>query len=143
MKSCILLIAHGTRGQTGTRSFWDFIKGLKKVLAGKRVEGCFLELAEPKFPEQLERCYKQGIRSFFLFPVLLFPGRHVIEDIPRGVADFKMKYPDTDFHCAPPLGSDPVLIRLLAAKARAVEKFNFQSVNKRKQKGHGRRKTNG
>ncbi len=139
-KSCVLLVAHGSRAQASTQAFWDFTKGLGKLLPGKRVEGCFLELADPKLSEQLDRSYQTGIRTFFVFPVLLFPGRHLMEDIPRMIADFKVTHTDTEFHFAPPLGSDPELIQLLAAKARVIEKTSSSSSHSWKRKNHGRRK---
>ncbi len=130
-KTCYLLIAHGSKDHSANEVFFELVRQFRAILPGKKVEGCFLEAASPRLAESLQTGLNEGVEVFIILPLLLFPGRHVQKDIPEILANFRMKYPDVDFHYASPLGMDPLLLELLAKKAELLDRVHQkQSVKK-------------
>lgn len=121
MHSAYLVIAHGSRDSEGNRAFLDFLEKFRKVHPHRSVEGAFLELAKPNIPEGIERCVAGGAAQIFVIPLMLFPGRHVKEDIPRFIQEAKSRHPEIDFHYAGPLSDHPMMLELLEAKAKTIK----------------------
>ena len=120
MSSVYLVIAHGSREAKSNQAFWDFLKEFQKMNPRRRVEGAFLELVKPGIPEAIENCAVGGAKEIFVIPLMLFPGRHVKEDIPRFIEEAHVKHPEIDFHYAGPLADDPMMLSLLEAKAKSL-----------------------
>lgn len=131
-KIAYVLIAHGSRDPAGPEAFWELVRRMRKALAGRRVEGAFLELVSPDLEKTIRKCLREGIQTFIVLPLLLFPGRHTRKDLPQRLADLKMKYPDLDFHYARPLGADPLLRDLLVRKAELIERLVFHKRGRRR-----------
>ncbi len=120
-----LLIAHGTRDEEGKAAFFQLADEFGKSLPDRLVVPAFLELAQPSIPEAIETCVKKGAREIFVLPLMLFPGRHVNQDIPRQIQEAKARHPQLDFHYAGALAvsfssgkrlSEPKLFELLQTK---------------------------
>jgi sirohydrochlorin ferrochelatase len=120
--SAYLIIAHGSKESQATDAFWSFIEQFRAGFPGKRVEGAFLEISKPSIPEGIEKCIAGGAREIFVIPMLLFPGRHVKQDIPAFIADAKDKHPEVDFHYTGPLSDHPALVQLVEENARTSKK---------------------
>ena len=120
MHSAYLVIAHGSRDPEGNQAFMDFLAQFRKAHPERKVEGAFLELAKPDIPEGIERCVAGGAAQIFVLPLMLFPGRHVKQDIPRFIQEAKFRHPEVDFHYAGPLADHPLLMDLLEEKAKAT-----------------------
>lgn len=106
-KSAYLLIAHGTRDKEGENSFFKFVEEFQAAFPGRSVERAFLELSRPSIPEGIEACVKGGAREIFILPLMLFPGRHISEDIPLQIQTAKRRFPEIDFHYAGALALGP------------------------------------
>ena len=124
-KSAYLLIAHGTRDEEGKEAFFKFVEEFRKAFPDRRVEPSFLEICRPSIREGIEACIKGGAGEIFVLPLMLFPGRHVKEDIPREIKEAKIAHPEVDFHYAGALAlnsmkggrfSEPKMFDLLLAK---------------------------
>ena len=120
-----LLIAHGTRDKEGLASFFQFAEEFGKTFPDRLVVPAFLELAKPSIPEAIETCIKKGACEIFVIPLMLFPGRHVNQDIPGQIQEAKARHPQIDFHYAGALAvshaggkrfSEPKLFELLQTK---------------------------
>ncbi len=68
---------------------------------------------------------KGGAEEIFVMPLMLFPGRHVKEDIPREIQEAKRLFPEVDFHYTGALAldskkakgiSEPKMFELLLSK---------------------------
>ena len=123
MKSAYLVIAHGSREKKANEEFFEFLGKFKSLFPKKQVMGAFLEMAKPGIPEAVDACAKRGADQIFLLPLMLFQGRHVKEDIPKMIADAKMRHPKLDFHYASPLSDHPMLLNILKDKARHAKKM--------------------
>ena len=113
MRAAYLVIAHGSREKEANDAFFEFLGRFRKIYPGRLVEGAFLELAKPAIPEAIETCFAKGAREIFVIPLMLFPGRHVKDHIPKIIEEARVRHPDADFHCAGPLAGHPLLLDLV------------------------------
>ena len=129
-KMAYLLIAHGTRDAEGEAAFFNFVEEFRKAFPDRRVEPSFLELCRPSICEGIEACVEGGAEEIFVLPLMLFPGRHVKEDIPREIQEAKRRYPRVDFHYAGALAlsarkkgpnSEPKMFDLLLGKIAQLQ----------------------
>ncbi|HEX5037264.1 MAG TPA: CbiX/SirB N-terminal domain-containing protein [bacterium] len=77
-----VLVAHGSREPRSNRAFLQMVGRLKAATKAASMAGAFLELAEPRIPETLEKAAASGAREIVVVPLMLFPGRHAVKDIP-------------------------------------------------------------
>ena len=86
-----VIVAHGSREMRSNRMFLSTVRRLVPLLARGAdkalIIGCFLEIASPTIPEALELAVKRGAHDVIVTPLLLFPGRHALEDIPAIVRE--------------------------------------------------------
>ena len=122
MPTTYLMIAHGSRETRANEAFFEFLGKFRKAYPKKKVQGAFLELASPNIPEAIEKCVQSKADSIVIIPLMLFPGRHVKEHIPKFVQEAKSRHPEVDFHYAGPLSEDGMLIPLLGKKTRKMKK---------------------
>lgn len=124
-KFAYLLIAHGTRDKEGENAFFLFVKEFEHAFPHRNVQPAFLELCHPSIPEGIDACVKGGAEEIFVLPLMLFPGRHINQDIPNEIQEAKRKYPQVDFHYAGALAlasqkkgqiSEPKMFELLLEK---------------------------
>jgi sirohydrochlorin ferrochelatase len=112
----IIYIAHGSRRQEANERFIAFIN--KVMMETKtEIQGYgFLEHAGPSISEAIESCIQKGASRITVVPILLLPGIHVNEDIPAEIEKAKIEYPNISFSYCPPLGSDDILVNILAER---------------------------
>ncbi len=124
-KFAYLLIAHGTREEEGKQAFFRFVEEFREAFPGRSVEPSFLELCRPSIPEGIEACVQAGAREIVVLPLMLFPGRHINQDIPNAIQAAKREHPEVDFHYAGALAlgpqrpggrSEPKMFELLGSK---------------------------
>jgi sirohydrochlorin ferrochelatase len=129
-KPAYLLIAHGTRDQEGEKAFFNFVEEFRRVFPDRKIEPSFLEICRPSIPEGIEKCIQGGTQEIFVVPLMLFPGRHVKEDIPRQIQEAKGRHPEVDFHYSGPLAlkfkkegssAEPKMFDLLMDKISQIE----------------------
>ena len=131
-KSAYLLIAHGTRDKEGEEAFFRFVAEFQRSFPRRNVQASFLELSHPSIPEGIEACVKSGAEEIFVLPLMLFPGRHVKQDIPGQIQEAKARHPQVDFHYAGALAvrsrkgkgtrrSEPKMFEILLGKISALE----------------------
>jgi len=120
MKTAYLVIAHGSRDSEANQAFTRFLQGFKATVKDRLVVGAYLELAKPSIPEAIETCVQKGAGEILILPLMLFPGRHVKEDIPQIIQEAKARHPEIDFHYSSPLHDHPLLVKLLDDKAKAM-----------------------
>jgi len=110
----LLLVAHGSRREQSNEE----VRVLAKKLSGRCgeqfpiIHAAFLELADPLIPEGLQRCIDEGAREITVLPYFLNTGRHVAEDIPGIVEEFK-KTASAKINIVPHLGASDMMLELL------------------------------
>lgn len=111
-----IVIAHGSREPKSGEAFNSFLDAFRNKVHSRKVVGAYLELNKPTIPEAIEECILAGDTEIFIAPLMLFPGRHVKDDIPKFIQEAKAKHPEIDFHYAGPLADDPKMLDLLESK---------------------------
>jgi sirohydrochlorin ferrochelatase len=117
-KIALLLIAHGSRQEEANADLREAVAAIRKREEFDIVEGSFLELAEPTIEEGGARCVEQGAKRVVLLPYFLSAGVHVREDLTAIRRKLAETFPEIDFRLAEPLGPHPLLLEIVAQRAR-------------------------
>jgi sirohydrochlorin ferrochelatase len=119
--TALLLIAHGSRQEAANADLYYVVDALRRRGPYPVVEASFLELAEPTGEQAGARCVEQGAERVILLPYFLSAGVHVQRDLTalcRALAD---RFPRVDFRLAAPLGRHPLLLDVVADRARQAD----------------------
>jgi sirohydrochlorin ferrochelatase len=120
MKTALLLIAHGSRQEEANADLHHVADGLRRR-GWPVVEAAFLELAEPGIEEGGRRCVAQGADRVVLTPYFLSAGVHVRRDLSAARARLAERFPAVEFRLAEPLGRHPLLLDVVAERAREAD----------------------
>lgn len=113
----LLLVAHGSRRPEPAAE----LEALADMLAarlGARVATAYLELTPPTIPDGLRALLAEGHREIGVIPFFLSSGRHVLEDVPREVAEVVEEAKDARIELLPAVGLHPGMLGLLEEIAR-------------------------
>ncbi|MGM0409332.1 MAG: sirohydrochlorin chelatase [Bacillota bacterium] len=102
-KKATIILSHGSKNEKSNKQFKNLVKNieLKKYDLKK---GAFLEFAQPDFEKAVKDILNQGIVNITIFPLFLFAGYHVREDIPEKIIGLKNEYPELVFTLMEPIG---------------------------------------
>ena len=121
MRTALLLIAHGSRQDEANDDLHHAVAALRRG-AFAVVEAAFLELAGPDIDAGAAACVAQGAERVVLLPYFLSAGVHVRRDLAAARDRLTARHPHVEFRLAEPLGRHPLLVEVLAERAReAVE----------------------
>jgi sirohydrochlorin ferrochelatase len=120
MTTALLLIAHGSR-QPEANADLDHVARQMSERGYALAVASFLELATPDIDEGAARCVAAGAERVVLVPYFLSPGVHVRRDLVAARARLAARYPGIDFRLAEPLGRHPLLLDVVAERAREAE----------------------
>lgn len=110
-----MLVAHGSRRQASNQEVELLVEQLRQRLSGKfeRVEGAFLELAEPAVDQQLCELAAAGIEEIVILPYFLAAGKHVEHDLPELLEQTRKQYPQCQLTLLNHIGLLPGLLSLI------------------------------
>lgn len=118
-----LFIAHGSREPAARSGFESLLQILQKSLAPYRVKGAYLTINEPSIEVAVEAEIENGIQDFVVVPLFFFEGAHLKNDIPKILADLKLKHAQIDFQIMPPIAATEGFSDWVAASAaKAIRK---------------------
>lgn len=117
-RRAILLIDHGSR-RPEANEFLDALAELvRDRVPGVPVHVAHLEIASPSIASAVAACARDHAEEIVVVPCFLAPGRHVIEDVPRLIAQaVAASAPATRWKIAEPLGAHPLLAELVCLRA--------------------------
>ena len=119
----LLLIGHGSRDPAAAEEFAQLTALVKASTAsGTRVEGGFLEQAEPHVDAALDRLVADGATDIAAVPYVLFGAGHLKDDGPATLARARRRHPDVRFRLARDLGIHPAVLDVAEDRARAALK---------------------
>jgi sirohydrochlorin ferrochelatase len=116
MTTALLLIAHGSRHPDANDDLHHVAAALRQ--RGYPVVASFLELAEPDIDTGGARCVEQGAARVVLVPYFLSAGVHVQRDLTAARDRLAAAFPAVEFRLAEALGRHPLLIDVVAERAR-------------------------
>jgi sirohydrochlorin ferrochelatase len=117
-KTALLLIAHGSRQEEANADLREVVGEMRKKGDYALVEGAFLELAEPTIETSAAHCLAQGAKQVVMAPYFLSAGVHVRQDLTDIRRKLAERYPEVEFRLAEPLGPHPLLLEIVAQRAR-------------------------
>ena len=131
MQTGIVIVDHGsTRDESN--------KMLEQVAAlfGERfrekfeiVEPAHMELAEPSITTAYAACVKRGAERVVVVPFFLGPGKHWTQDIPQLTAEAAAKFPATQYHVAPVLGIDDLMLEQKFPIEKMIKFYDLADIN--------------
>ena len=87
-EQALVLCGHGSRDNNYLRELIEFEEKLKQKLSKIKIFHCFIEINSPGIEECLKSLSNRFTKIFF-FPLLLFEGKHMIQDIRKKISNFK------------------------------------------------------
>lgn len=120
MKTALLLIAHGSRQEEANADLFHVADNLR-ARGWPIIAASFLELAEPSIEDGGVQCVAQGAECVILVPYFLSAGVHVRRDLAAMREKLAARFPAVVFRLAEPLGRHPLLLDVVAERARAAE----------------------
>jgi sirohydrochlorin ferrochelatase len=128
MKIGIIIVDHGSRRDESNRMLEELAGLFAARFAEKYeiVEPAHMELAEPSIATAYAACAARGALRIVVCPFFLGPGKHWTQDIPKLTADAAAKFPTTQYHVAPTLGIDDLILDLLDKRASHCTREEFR-----------------
>jgi sirohydrochlorin ferrochelatase len=121
MKRALLLVAHGSRQEEANADLHHMVESVRKLDRFDCIEACFLDMAEPNIAAGGARCVSLGANRVVVLPYFLSPGIHVRRDLALARQELAERFPGVEFLLAEPLGRHPLLIDVVADRAREAE----------------------
>jgi sirohydrochlorin cobaltochelatase len=103
----LVLFAHGARAPGWAAPFERLRDRTRARLPGVNVSLAFLELMEPRLPDQVAALVDAGMSEVTVVPVFLGTGGHLLRDLPLLVDKMRADHPDLTLTVAGAIGEDP------------------------------------
>ena len=116
--TALLIIAHGSRSAEANADAHHLAAELARRGPHFLASAAFLELAEPDIDAAAARCVERGAKRVVLLPHFLSAGTHVRRDLAAAAERLGNRFPGVEFRLAEPLGQHPLLLDILAERAR-------------------------
>ena len=110
-----VLMGHGSREPGTTDEIRALVDRLAAALPAQRLTHAFLN-SDPRLGEAVETLVTQGCTSIRILPLLVFTGRHMIDDVPAELERLRALHPDVTFTLDPYLYRLPGFAALLASR---------------------------
>ena len=101
-KKATIILNHGSKNKKSNKKFKRLVSQVNKK--NRFIYGAFLEYGQPRFEKVVKDILNNNIINITIFPLFLFGGYHVREDIPEKIIKLKNKYPELNFTLMEPLG---------------------------------------
>lgn len=115
MDRALILFAHGARAASWAAPF----ERLRELTARQRpdvaVSLAFLELMEPRLPDEAAALVARGVRDITIVPIFLGQGGHLLRDLPQLVEGLRAAHPEVAISTVPAVGEDPDVLAAMAA----------------------------
>ena len=108
----ILLLGHGSRDPAAIEEFERFVAFFKEWSGFPRVFPGYLELAEPAISQAIDRAVAEGAERIWAYPLFLFPGRHLLNDLPQRLSEAGARHRTVPIHFGEAMHRHPKLLEL-------------------------------
>jgi sirohydrochlorin cobaltochelatase len=113
-KRALILFAHGARAASWAAPF-ERLRALVQARTPEvPVSLAFLELMEPRLPQQVAALAEDGVTAIQVVPVFLGQGGHVLRDLPLMVEQLKLDFPGVAIDVAGAVGEDAAVLDAMA-----------------------------
>jgi sirohydrochlorin cobaltochelatase len=109
----LILFAHGARAASWAAPF-ERLRGLtQQRMPDVPVSLAFLELMEPRLPDQVAALAAQGVTEITIVPVFLGQGGHLRRDLPLIIEQLRVDLPQLSITVAGAVGEDPAVLNAM------------------------------
>lgn len=115
--TALMIIAHGSRSADANADAHHLAGELARRGFPIAV-AAFLELAEPDIDGAAAICVDRGATHVIMLPHFLSAGTHVQRDLTAAADRLAKRFFGVEFRLAEPLGRHPMLVDILAQRAR-------------------------
>ena len=105
-QKAVIVVGHGSRDKKAKLAFLEAVTLIKRKLKRVRIEPAFLQFSSQDVPKALGKLVREGYKEIVLFPLFLFQGIHVNQDIPDLIKKEKEKFPGLNIILTSPLWPD-------------------------------------
>lgn len=119
----VILLGHGSSEPEAGLEIHELCTTLSEFKPGWRFEHAFLN-QEPKLDQAVKVLISLGCRRIHVVPLLVFKGKHILEDIPNSVENLRTRHPEIVFQL------QPYLSRLSGFKdliLKELDSYTFQN----------------
>jgi sirohydrochlorin ferrochelatase len=118
--TALILLGHGSRRTEANHGLAEIAEQLRALRHEGWVEIAFLQLARPSLGDAVFHCVQAGADRVVIQPFFLFPGGHVLQDIPAEVEALRRDHPTVEILLASHLGAHPKLAEIAAERIEEV-----------------------
>jgi sirohydrochlorin cobaltochelatase len=113
-RPALVLFAHGARAPGWAAPFERLRELTQARLPDVAVSLAFLELMEPRLPDQVAALAASGIDEVTVVPVFLGQGGHLLRDLPALVERLRAEHPGLDFKVVGAIGEAPGVLAAMS-----------------------------
>jgi sirohydrochlorin ferrochelatase len=117
VSDALVIVDHGSRRPEAHAHLERIAGWVRDRAPGAAVHVAHMELAEPSLADAIARCVAEGARRVVVHPLFLGPGRHLVEDIPRLVAEVAHSHPGVEVWLSAAVGEVPAIADAILAAA--------------------------
>ena len=95
----LIFLAHGSRREKSNNEVRELADSIRERTTSSFdiVEAAFLELVSPSLSDAFDRMLSRGAQSITVYPYFLNSGKHVDQDIPVVVEEYRARFPEREF----------------------------------------------
>lgn len=120
MRTAVVVLGHGSRADEANQGLCDLAVMVKDMTGCEQVVPAFLGLTQPDLLTAMTKLADDGVERIVVVPIFLFPGIHIIEDIPAEIAQIQEQMPQVEIIFARHLWPDQRLAALACDRIREV-----------------------
>jgi sirohydrochlorin ferrochelatase len=115
VSDALVIVDHGSRRPEAHAHLERIAAWVRERTSGIAVHVAHMELAQPSLASAIARCAAEGARRIVVHPLFLGPGRHLVEDIPRLVAETARAHPGIEVRISAAVGEVPAIADAILA----------------------------
>jgi precorrin-8X/cobalt-precorrin-8 methylmutase len=113
MKTAVVVVAHGSRVKEANRGLYGVIENLRSTGRWDMVEPSFLQFEEPNLLCAVEGVINRGAGKVVVVPLLLFPGNHMLKDIPEEIEEQRSRHTGVEIVLTRHMGIDDRIAQIV------------------------------
>ncbi len=116
MKTAVVVIAHGSRVKEANKGLYSVIENLRATSRWDMVEPSFLQFEQPDLLTAVEGVIKRGAEKVIVVPLLLFPGNHMLKDIPEEIDQQRARHSGVEIVLTRHMGIDNRIAQIVVER---------------------------
>ncbi len=116
--TALVVLAHGSRSAGANETVRLVGERVARAVGADTAAVAFLQQADPSLADAVDRAVRAGARRIVVVPLMLWPGGHVLDDVPREVRRLRDRHPGVTIRVAAPLGDHPGVVAAAADRAK-------------------------